>query len=311
MKLNNVHLNQCETPCDSRSIMNIFFDYKTTLSKDEGNAGEPVGVKVIGAGLPRTGTLSLKTALAQLCSGKCYHMMDVLEGDQEDVDVWVKAAKGEMKPEDWRKYFDRKNYRAGVDFPFSLFYQDIMTAYPDAKVVMSTRDPKTWYSSVYHSIWQVHLLMASHPSIPLFLQLLDRRRPSPHDMHNIIGSIVPKGCDVSFKEAIEGGPAVAEKFFTDWEAEVSRVVPEEKLLVTTAAEGWSPLCKFLGLPIPETDYPRVNDTASIQRMIRNIKIFNNIVIFVIPTTIAVSAYVFREELGLVAQSFLNWLNNTK
>ena len=157
--------------------MNIFFDYKTILPKDEGNAGKPVGVKVIGAGLPRTGTLSLKTALAQLYSGKCYHMMDVLEGDQEDVDVWVKAAKGEMKPEDWREHFDRKNYRAGVDFPFSLFYQDIMTAYPDAKVVMSTRDPKTWYSSVYHSIWQVHLLMASHPSIPLFLHCWTEEGP--------------------------------------------------------------------------------------------------------------------------------------
>eukprot|EP00091_Calanus_sinicus_P016739 TRINITY_DN3626_c0_g1_i3.p1 TRINITY_DN3626_c0_g1~~TRINITY_DN3626_c0_g1_i3.p1 ORF type:complete len:130 (-),score=22.40 TRINITY_DN3626_c0_g1_i3:74-463(-) len=123
-------------------------------------------------------------------------------------------------------------------------------------------------------------------------------------MQDIIGSTIPDGCDVGFHEAIERGPEAAEKFFKDWEAEVRRVVPAEKLLVASAKEGWAPLCKFLGLPIPENDYPRVNDTASIKRMIRSVKILNGVVFYIIPTSIAVGIYVFRAELAPVAQTLL-------
>ena len=282
--------------------MDIFFgkDHQNILKQDGQISSKSDGIKVIGAGLPRTGTLSLKTALTQLYSGRCYHMMDVFAGDQEDVAVWVKAAKGEMKPQDWRDYFEKKNYMTGVDFPFSLFYKDIMVAYPEAKVVLSTRDPKTWHGSVYNSIFQIGLLMKSHPTVPYLMKMLDRRNPSPNDMHAAIGNRIPDGCEVGFKAAIEGGPAIAEKFFKDWEAEVRRFLPAEKLLVASAKEGWVPLCKFLGLPIPENDYPRVNDTASIKRMIRNVKIMNGVLFYFLPTGIAIGLYVFRAELAPLA-----------
>ena len=146
--------------------------------------------------------------------------------------------------------------------------------------------------------------MKSNPTVPLLMKMLDHRRPSPNDMHDVIGNIVPQGCDVAFQEAIEGGPAVAEKFFNDWEDEVRRSVPEEKLLVASAKEGWAPLCDFLGVPVPENSYPRVNDTASVQRMVRNIKIINSFVFYVLPATVAVSVYVFREELASTANTIL-------
>eukprot|EP00092_Neocalanus_flemingeri_P106134 GFUD01136137.1.p1 GENE.GFUD01136137.1~~GFUD01136137.1.p1 ORF type:complete len:308 (+),score=51.64 GFUD01136137.1:21-944(+) len=270
-------------------------DVKTDYSKSD-------GIKLIGAGLPRTGTLSLKTALTQLYSGRCYHMLDVFTGDQEDVYVWVKAVRGEMKPQDWKEYFGKKNYATGVDFPFSLFYKDIMAAYPDAKVVLSTRDPKTWHGSVFNSIYQIKVLVKRHPTVPLLLGLFDRRNPSVLNMQEVMGNTVPHGCEVSFTEAIEGGPKVAEKFFNDWEAEVRRTVPSENLLVASAKEGWAPLCNFLGLPVPENDYPRVNDTASIQKMIRNIWLINGFVFYVVPASIAVGTYLFRAELAPVVQT---------
>ena len=286
--------------------MNLFLDksHKTILARDGDLTTKSEGIKVIGAGLPRTGTLSLKAALTQLYSGKCYHMMDVFMGDQEDVEVWVKAARGEMKPQDWRNFFERKNYVTGVDFPFALFYKDIMAAYPEAKVVLSTRDPKTWHSSVYNSIFQMGMLIRNHRTVSLLMKMLDWRRPSPDVMHAAIAGLVPQGCDVGFEKAIESGPAVAEKFFQDWEAEVRRVVPKEKLLVASAKEGWAPLCKFLGVPVPENDYPRVNDTAAIQRTIRNIKIMNAMVFYVLPVTIGVSLYVYREDLAPAAKPLL-------
>ena len=283
--------------------MNLFFekDHKN-ISKNIGNAEtKSYGLKVIGAGLPRTGTLSLKSALTQLYSGKCYHMMDVFAGDQEDINIWVKACKGQMKPQDWRDYFEKKNYITGVDFPFSLFYKDIAKAYPEAKVVLSVRDPKTWHGSVFNSIFQLGMLMEKNPTVPFLIRLLDGRNPGPNLMHSLLGERVPEGCEVSFRAAIEGGPEVAEKFFNDWEAEVRRSIPSDKLLVASAKEGWAPLCKFLQLPIPENPYPRVNDTASIQKMIRNIKIVNGIIFYVLPVSFAFGLYVYRAEVAPFCQ----------
>ena len=88
------------------------------------------------------------------------------------------------------------------------------------------------------------------------------------DMHDMLGNLVPPGCSVGLEAAIEGGPAVAEQFFRDWEAEVRRTVPADRLVVCSAKEGWAPLCRHLGLPVPASPYPRVNDTASIQRLVR-------------------------------------------
>ena len=81
---------------------------------------------VIGAGLPRTGTLSTRTALIQLLGGKCYHMQDVFEGDQETLEFWTKATNhsdDKIPKEEWVQFLEGRQYRAGVDFPIALFYK--------------------------------------------------------------------------------------------------------------------------------------------------------------------------------------------
>merc|ERR1712110_211436 len=115
---------------------------KISAADEDLNAKKFDEIKVIGAGLPRTGTLSLKTALTQLYGGKCYHMMNVFAGKQEDVDIWIRAFKEEIPPEEWRQFFSDRNFACGVDFPFSMHYKQLMKAYPDAKVVLSVRDPR-------------------------------------------------------------------------------------------------------------------------------------------------------------------------
>jgi len=252
---------------------------------------EHTELKVIGAGLPRTGTLSLKTALTQLYSGKCYHMMDAMTGDQEDFDVWIKAVNGEMKSEHWRSFFQRKNYVTGVDYPVSAFWKDLMKVYPDAKVVLSTRDPKTWHSSVFNSIWQMRVLMKKS-SVNLLVILLDRRNPNPSTFLSHIWNFIPDGCKLSLHDAITEGQEAAEQFFLDWETDVIRSVPPENLLVHSAKEGWGPLCKFLNVPIPDNDYPRVNDTASIQKSVRNIKIANALIFYISPICAAIGGFFY-------------------
>merc|ERR1712130_598936 len=256
-------------------------------------------IKVIGAGLPRTGTLSLKTALTQLYGGKCYHMMNVFSGKQEDVDIWIRAFKEEIPSEEWRKFFSERNYACGVDFPFSMHYKQLMKAYPDAKVVLSVRDPKTWYTSVFTSIYQIGLLMEKHPTAKWLVQQIDRRRPCTHDMIDIMDSRPLQGCKASFRGAIEGGPEESERLFNDWVAEVKRSVPADRLLVHSAKEGWTPLCNFLGLPIPEGSYPRVNDAASIASMVNKLWWVNCIIFYCLPTATAVAVGCFyRADLAV-------------
>jgi len=249
-------------------------------------------IKVIGAGLPRTGTLSLKTALTQLYGGKCYHMMNVFGGKQEDINIWIRACKEEIPPEEWRQFFSERNYVCGVDFPFSMHYKQIMKAYPDAKVVLSVRDPKTWYTSVYTSIYQIGLLMEKHPTARWLVEQIDRRRPSAHQMIDVMDSKPLQGCKLSFKGAIEAGPQDTEQLFNDWVSEVKRSVPADRLLVHSAKEGWAPLCEFLGLPIPDGPYPRVNDAASIASMVNKLWWVNCILFYCLPTAVAVAAGCF-------------------
>ena len=81
------------------------------------------GIVILGAGLPRTGTLSTKTALTQLLDGPCYHMVDVFAGDADTLEFWNRAMAGELAKEDWRDHMEKGGWRAGVDYPISLFYK--------------------------------------------------------------------------------------------------------------------------------------------------------------------------------------------
>src|SRR6266851_9175875 len=110
---------------------------------------EGSGLKVIGAGFGRTGTLSIKHALEELGFGPCYHMTELF--DKPGVDAqWDAIVRGE--PVDWNTVF--KGYQATVDWPACTFYEELMQAYPDAKVLLTVRDPEKWYASASGTIFQ-------------------------------------------------------------------------------------------------------------------------------------------------------------
>src|ERR1700755_3256651 len=107
-------------------------------------------LRVIGAGLGRTGTPSLKVPLEELGFGKCYHMTEVL-ARPGDARVWDAAARGE--PVDWEAML--RGYRATVDWPACTFYRDFLKLYPEAKVILTVRDPERWYDSARQTIYHV------------------------------------------------------------------------------------------------------------------------------------------------------------
>ena len=188
-------------------------------------------LSIIGAGLPRTGTSSLKLALEYLGLGPCFHMREVIT-HPERAQYFSDAADG--KPVNWDKAFE--GYRSTTDAPACHFYKQLMVAYPKANVILSVRDFEGWFSSTQETILQP-FVMKMHVAMNTL------------EMCNKIGwGTDPKLRDKDYMLAR----------FNRHNDEVKASVPREKLLVFEAKQGWEPLCKFLGVPVPDTPYPRVN-----------------------------------------------------
>jgi len=116
-------------------------------------------MKVIGAGFGRTGTASLKVALETLDFSPCYHMTEVF-AHPEHADFWVAAFRGE--PVDWDGVLG--GYEAAVDWPACTFYEELMERHPEAKVILTVRDPERWYESVRNTIYELSVVIPAHPS---------------------------------------------------------------------------------------------------------------------------------------------------
>ncbi len=215
-----------------------------------------MSLKVIGAGPGRTGTLSLKTALEQLGYGPCHHMKSCIESSQQ-TQWFLDAANGLSV--DWRQVFER--YEAAVDWPSAAYYRELMQTFPEAVVIFSNRSPDTWYESVASTIFRVV------PNLPRWLRWL-----VPHI--DRWGTMVKKTIwDNEFGGQFEDRDMAIE-FFNDRLAEVKTLVPPERLLVHSAAEGWGPICEFLGVDKPTTAYPYINDASRLQRAVRVLQLLN-------------------------------------
>jgi hypothetical protein len=212
-----------------------------------------MAIKVIGAGLGRTGTLSLKVALEELGFSKCYHMTEVL-ARMNDARVWDAAVRGE--PVDWEALF--RGYQATVDWPGCSFYQEFLRRYPDAKVVLTVRDPEKWYDSARQTIYYVRQAFPSwarllNPRMRHFIRMLDRLV--------WVGTFQGRFEDKSFAIAV----------FNRHNEQVRRVVPPDRLLIYEVKEGWRPLCAFLGVPVPDgKPFPHVNDAVEFRSRIQRV-----------------------------------------
>lgn len=192
-------------------------------------------LRVIGAGMGRTGTHSLKLALEQLLGGPCYHMRELFD-HPEHIPAWHAAAEGDMP--DWDKLFT--GYAAAVDWPAAAFWPELMEAYPDALVILSVRDAEGWWQSASQTIF---------PSSRSYgEQNEDGRRWFEMVVAMMNSRFTP---DLENREA-----AIAA-----YEANNQRareLVPPSRLLEWTASEGWAPICEALGLPIPDEPFPLTN-----------------------------------------------------
>lgn len=191
---------------------------------------------VIGAGLPRTGTTTLKAALAQLLEGPCHHMSTVTD---TDIAAFTDAARGHSP--NWDEIY--RDYRAAVDWPTSAFYKELSDHYPNALVILSTRDhPRDWATSMTNTV------IASH-----------QHREDDH-FTTLFNALWTKNFTTKSHD-----PTALEDAYTRHCDDVRNTIPSDRLLEWNARQGWEPLCQALGLPIPTTPFPHLNTTADFQK----------------------------------------------
>ena len=207
-----------------------------------------MALKVVGAGFGRTGTLSLKSALERLGFGPCYHMMEVFSRP-EHIAMWHRLAFEHAM--DWDKIF--RGFQATVDWPAARWWREIAAHYPDAKVLLSVRDPEAWYKSMSDTIYQP-MKSPAPDGAPELARLQSEM---------IRKSVLAETFDNRFEDKDH-----AIEVFKRHNQAVRDAIDPARLLVFDVREGWAPLCRFLGVPIPDEPFPRLNDTATTQAMIR-------------------------------------------
>jgi hypothetical protein len=205
-------------------------------------------MKVIGAGLPRTGTLSQKVALEMLGFGPCYHMVNVLT-DLPIARQWEAALDGDV---DWAEIFGE--HQSTVDWPGSFFYRELADAYPEAKIVLSARDPEAWEKSMRDTIWDAINGQSAMAHISKARELVDP------DWRYFMQLMTRMWAAQGVFAGNELRPGQLAEAIARYQEQVQRNLPEDRLLVWSVTEGWEPLCDFLGVDVPDTPFPRLNDS---------------------------------------------------
>ena len=195
-----------------------------------------MSLRVVGAGVGRTGTASLKAALERLLGGRCYHMFEVF-GRPDDVAVWALAAKGQRV--DWEALFAQ--FTATVDWPGAACWKEIADAFPDAVVLLSTRSSaEAWWKSAHDTIFGAIAAGAAEENAAwreMVLDLLAHRFTPDWQEHDA---------------------AVAA--YEQHNAEVRAAVAPDRLVEWSPGDGWGPLCAALGVPVPDEPFPHLNTT---------------------------------------------------
>lgn len=194
-----------------------------------------MALSVLGTGVGRTGTYSLKLAINQLGFGPCHHMEEVLHNMPAQVPLWMDAVSGKA---DWSRIYE--GYRSAVDWPTACFFRELIGEFPEAKFILTVRDSARWADSFEPTIYK----------------LLAGKDEAPREMHAWLAMAAEVIAKSGFPLGLEHGDLIAA--FEAHNQAVKEAIPTHQLLVFDVREGWGPLCEFLEVPTPDTDFPRTN-----------------------------------------------------
>ncbi|GAA2856456.1 sulfotransferase family protein [Nonomuraea rubra] len=200
----------------------------------------------------------MKAALELLGFGPCYHMSTVI-AEPYRVRQWLDV--GEGRSRDWDTLF--AGFRSALDWPASAYWRELAGHYPEAKVVLTVRDPARWYDSVSATIFRSALEQRARPPLRrrVIRWMVARRAPD--------FALYPRMARATFIDPVFGGRLDDRdhviEVFERHVAEVRAAIPAGRLLVFEPGDGWEPLCAFLGVAVPDVPYPQVNERAAFRR----------------------------------------------
>jgi len=204
-----------------------------------------MSLRVVGAGLGRTGTHSLQIALQQLLGAPCYHMLEIIE-HPEFIPAWQDAVDG--KPVDWEAVMN--GYSAAVDWPAAAYWRELAEWNPDAIILLSTRSSTdAWWKSANDTIFEISRREA--PPVPA----LQAQQKMAVDM--LTKTFTPNWSN----------EADAKKAYELHNETVRATAPRDRLVEWQPGDGWEPICSALSLPVPDEPFPHVNSTAEFRAML--------------------------------------------
>jgi hypothetical protein len=168
-------------------------------------------------------------------------------GRPDDIPVWQRAVDGDLP--DWPAFL--ADFGAALDWPVAAFWSELSAAFPDAIVLLSTRDTAGWWTSASRTIFDI-TERAAPPDDPVLTaqmamvrKMLERRfTPGWRD-------------EATAKAAYEGHNQA-----------VRATVPAGRLVEWHPGDGWAPICAALEVPIPSEPFPHVNTTSEFRTMAR-------------------------------------------
>lgn len=201
-------------------------------------------LRLIGAGYGRMGTRATKDALELIGFDPCHHMAEVFMHN-ETVPLWQDAlANPPTTAEGWAPLLG--DYAACVDWPACHFWKELAQAFPDARILLSTRNHEKWWASIDKTIFD---LLRAGPDIPddeSGMRKAHRMMVDEMIRERTFGDLDDKARVLSILKAHE--------------EEVRDTIPADRLLVWSVTEGWEPLCAFLGVEVPDAPFPSRNTT---------------------------------------------------
>lgn len=210
-------------------------------------------MQVIGAGFGRTGTLSLKQALEELGFGPTYHMQEVMQRPSH-VRQWLDYA--DTGSADWDALFAK--FGSGVDYPVSCVWEELAAHYPEAKVILTVRDPDRWWESTHSTIYGFRSAFA-----PWFCRTVPVAGQFVEMVERFVWQGVFDGRFTDRDHAIE--------VFAHHSEHVRTTCPPDRLLEFDVADGWGPLCAFLDVPVPDRPFPHLNDAKVTRRAVASVQ----------------------------------------
>ncbi|KAL8672265.1 MAG: hypothetical protein Q9168_003266 [Polycauliona sp. 1 TL-2023] len=239
----------------------VKMDFQASTDNDRRQGKRIVPMRCLMLGLGRTGTNSIRQALKQLGFEETYHMQNAFNSPKDN-ELWMQAidAKFNNGPPFGKEKWDQLlgHCQAVTDYPSAMFGPELISTYPDAKIILNTRDVDRWYQyETAHTTQQTIDWLYKDPVL-YSLSFVDHMATSWAGMFYKMWEIHTKN-----DFATHGKDAFAEHY-----QHIRDFVPAEKLLEWHVGEGWEPLCGFLGVKAPHCPFPNTNDQGSFRDVLR-------------------------------------------